>query len=169
MRKLMVLSSAALLCVAAESAAQANARPAVQINTEVTVTGCVMREADYRKLHDAGKGGVLGSGVGVGDEFVLASATPSMNTERGRRGAPGDRVEGRPAGMNGPARAGRSYTLTGPLEKNLASDVGRMVQVVGKVDKPGTANASAPAAAEDLPNITITVWHPVGDFCPASR
>jgi hypothetical protein len=172
MRKLMLLSSAALLCLAPDVFAQATAKPAVQISNEVTVTGCVMRESDYRKLHSDGRGGVLGSGVGVGDEFVLASATPSMNTNSGRRGAAGrDRVEARPVedravGTRG-AAAGRSYTLTGPLEQNLSGDVGRMVQVVGKVEK--AAGTGTTAAIEDLPNLTITVWHPVGDFCPVAK
>ena len=170
MRKLMLLSSAMLLCVAPASFAQADARPAVQINNEVTVTGCVMREIDYRTLHDAGHGGVPGSGVGVGDGFVLASAAPSMNTERGRRGGGrADRVAGRPAGESGRAAAGRSYTLAGPLVQNLAGDVGRLVQVVGTVDTSGRADAATTGAAEDLPNITIAVWHPLGDVCPASR
>ena len=100
MRKIMTCS-AAMLCLSSAAAAQ------TAPTGEVTVTGCLMREADYRKLHDEGRGGVLGSGVGVGDEFVLADATPSMNTERGRRGATrrGERVVGRPVGTGGTPRA----------------------------------------------------------------
>ena len=38
---------------------------------EIKVTGCVVSESDYRKAHDEGKGGVVGTGVGAGNEFVL--------------------------------------------------------------------------------------------------
>jgi hypothetical protein len=173
MRKLMLLASAAVAAVSSPAFAQttpspSDQKPAVQINNEVTVTGCLMRESDYRKLHDAGRGGVLGSGVGVGDEFMLVDAVPTRNTPEGRRGGQrGDRVTGRPVGVGtaGSGLAGRTYTLTGPAEKNLVSDIGRMVQVVGNVD-PGKASGEG-AAVEDLPRITISLWHPVGDYCPA--
>jgi hypothetical protein len=175
MRKLMLLGSAALLIGSSPAFAQttpaaADEKPAVQINNEITVTGCLMREAEYRKLHNAGRGGVLGSGVGVGDEFVLANAMPTRNTPEGRRGGQrGDRVTGRPVGVGTTgSAAGRNYALTGPAERNLVSDIGRMVQVVGKVENAGKA-ADADAAVEDLPRITISVWHPVGDYCPATN
>ncbi len=50
---------------------------------EVTLIGCVELERDYRARKESGKGGVLGSGVGVGNEFVLSMAKPA-----GRRGQP---------------------------------------------------------------------------------
>ena len=174
MRTLMLLGSAALLCLAPGAFAQAtpdaaaNQRPAVQINNEVTMTGCIVRESDYRKMRSDGRGGVLGSGVGVGDEFVLANATAS--TAGGRRGdARGDRVAARPIEDRGRAGGGgRNYTLTGPLEKNLVSDIGRLVQVVGKVEVVNP-DATPESPVEDLPRITITVAHAVGDFCPATK
>jgi hypothetical protein len=66
------------------------------------------------------------------------------------------------------APSGRNYALTGAAENNLISDIGRMVQVVGKVDSAGKAS-DATAAIEDLPRLTISVWHPVGDYCPATN
>jgi hypothetical protein len=176
MRKLMLVGALAMLSGAAASAQDrapaGDQKPAVQIDNEVTVTGCLMRESDYRAMHDAGRGGVLGSGVGVGDEFVLVNARPTRNTPEGRRGGRrGDTVTGRPMEAVGTAGGpgGRSYTLTGDAEKNLVSDIGRMVQVVGKVDVAGRATGGDVVAVEDLPRLTISVWHPVGDFCPSRQ
>ena len=50
---------------------------AEQPDQPVTVTGCVVREADYRKMQGAGKGGAAGTGVGVGNEFVLTRVSTS--------------------------------------------------------------------------------------------
>ena len=58
----------------------AQAAPAGQAKVElpdqsITVTGCVMREADCRRTLGAGKGGAVRTGVGVGNEFVLTRAS----------------------------------------------------------------------------------------------
>ncbi len=42
---------------------------------QTTITGCVISETDYRKMHDAGRGGVVGTGVGAGNEFILTDAS----------------------------------------------------------------------------------------------
>src|SRR5262245_9689424 len=55
------------------SGAQAGTMPTEQ----VTLTGCIQREAEYRKAHDTGRGGVAGTGVGAGNEFVLINASTS--------------------------------------------------------------------------------------------
>ena len=47
------------------------AQPSPDAAQKVTVVGCVVRETDYRKAQDAGRGGVAGTGVGAGNEFVL--------------------------------------------------------------------------------------------------
>jgi hypothetical protein len=120
---------------------------------EVAVIGCLQREADFRALTDAGRGGVLGSGVGVGNEYVLSDAVPA-DTHRNSRMRP------RPAEPNAVGTSGstRHYSLTGKLEENLLRDVGRMVEIVGTVEEP--------SESDRLPRLTINVWHPVGDFCP---
>jgi hypothetical protein len=49
-----------------------------------------MREADYRKAQDAGKGGVANTGLGVGNEFVLTNASPApAGVKRAEMGAAG--------------------------------------------------------------------------------
>src|SRR6185503_13991072 len=50
---------------------------------QVTVTGCIQREADYRKATGAGQGGVAGTGVGSANEFVLANASMSGGANTG--------------------------------------------------------------------------------------
>ena len=110
---------------------------------EVVLVGCVELEGDYRARKEAGKGGVLGTGVGVGNEFVLSSAKPGPGRNRavGTSGvAPGD------------------YELTGRLEKDFLRHVGRQVEVIGTIEK-----------GEDIDRINVTLWHPVGDYCPAAK
>ena len=79
-------------------------------DTPITVVGCLQRESDYRKMNDAGRGGVLGTGVGRGNEYVLVDSAGDCGTL-----APG----------------AAAYELTGTGEKELAEFVGRRVQITG--------------------------------------
>jgi hypothetical protein len=171
MRKLMLIPAAALLCFTPHlSAAQTadrgeKVRPqigrpvAADASGEVTLVGCVMREVDYRKLHDAGRGGVLGTGVGAGNEFVLVNAVPLSQDEAKRRAAARSAKQKMPASIGTSGAAGKTYGLTGPSEKNMVSDINRMVEVVGKVENPDV----------EMPVVAMSVWHPVGDYCPQAH
>ena len=131
--------------LAAATAAQEQKAPEQQ----VTVTGCVQSEADYRKARDAGKGGVAGTGVGADNEFVLVNASP----------APGAAA---PTGTSGSASGtvtGVAYELTGPNEGKLAQHVGKRVEIVGKLkaselgpagNPTGGATAGKPPAGVDV-------------------
>ena len=141
--------------------AQDAAAPAATAN-EVTVIGCLQREADFRAINNSGRGGVLGSGVGVNDEYVLADARPA-DTNRNSRMRPRAAAPSAPgavgtSGTSGTSDSARHYSLTGTLEDNLLRDVGRLVEIVGTVEES--------TESERLPRLTISVWHPVGDFCP---
>ena len=130
--------------------------------TEVTLVGCVEFEQDYRKRMVAGRGGVLGSGVGATDEFVLTNVRPAdaAHAAAGTSGARGNKPE--------LGAGGGVYTLTGDQEKNLKRDVGRQVEVVGKIENAGKRSTGADVTdISDLPRIAISTWHTVGDFCPA--
>ena len=116
----------------------AGAKPA-----EITLVGCVDMEKDYRARKEAGRGGVLGTGVGVGNEFVLSNARPA----RGRRGAA--------AGGSGVA----DYEVTGRLERDFLRHVGRQVEVIGTLE----------TNADGLARINVTLWHPVDDYCPSAK
>lgn len=150
---------------------------------EVTVVGCVELESDYRRRTDAGRGGLLGTGIGTANEFVLVDARPAPPelTPSGPVGTTGDadadrhteQADARGARDTADGAVGTSggsdvFTLTGDQEQDLARAVGRQVHIVGVIENP----ESEPGAAErvrDLPRIDITVWHPVNDFCPAPQ
>lgn len=116
------------------------AKPAAADQT-VTLTGCIQREADFRKARDAGKGGVAGTGVGAGNEFVLvASASP----------APGAPAAPAATGTSGSAMA---YELTGANEGQAAQFVGQRVEIMGRVkagDPAGGPTAGKPPAGVDV-------------------
>jgi hypothetical protein len=106
---------------------------------KITVTGCVQREADYRKAQDKGRGGVAGTGVGAGDEFVLTNASASGEA-------------------NSAAGAGVAYELTGANEKLAAGHVGHRVEISGTLKAAamgaggptGGATAGAPPRGVDV-------------------
>jgi len=124
--------------------AQPSARPSS--DQEITVTGCVIPEADYRSAKDAGKGGAAGTGAGVGNEFILAQAAPASAADPAT-----------PTGTSG--SASMAYELTGPNEGQVSQFVGRRVEIKGKVKaaetnaagRPtGGATAGAPPAGVDV-------------------
>jgi hypothetical protein len=142
--------------LAQSPAAQAQPQP------PVTLVGCVEFEQDYRKRMAAGRGGVLGTGVGATDEFVLTNARPA-SAEVGTSGR-----AGRGRSTANPGAGGGVYSLTGSQEQNLKRDVGRQVQVIGVIENAGKPSTGAELTdISDLPRIAITSWHPVNDFCPA--
>jgi hypothetical protein len=113
---------------------------------EVTAIGCLELERDYRARTD-GSRGALGTGVGVGDEFVLSGVTP----------APG---QTQAIAVSG------DYRLTGKLEDEMLRQVGRKVEVVGKVKSDATTGPQS-GKASDLPSLDVSLWHTYDDFCPA--
>ncbi len=161
----LAVSGAAGVLSAQNPTAPAAARGRVgvaPVPNEVTVIGCVELETDYRKRMTAGRGGVLGSGVGAADEFVITNIRPSASDSP--RGTAGGGSRGAAA-----TSGGGVYSLTGPLEANLKREINRQVQVVGVIENAGKSSTGADAKdISDLPRIVITTWHPVADFCPGS-
>jgi hypothetical protein len=99
---------------------------------QVTVTGCILREADYRKARDAGRGGVANTGVGAGNEFILAEASmPGA-------GATSTRGVGAPAAA---ATTGgtAAYELSGRDESKAEQYVGKRVEIAGMLKAAETA------------------------------
>ena len=84
--------------------------------TPVSLTGCIQREADYRRQHGSGKGGFLGFGGGLGNEYVLINASPYPR--RGSRDC-------------ATASGGEAYELTGSEEGDLKPFVGQRVAITG--------------------------------------
>jgi len=113
--------------------------PSPQVNSaagdqQVTVSGCIQREADYRKATGAGRGGAAATGVGVGNEFVLAQAMMSPASAAGAATATGT------AGTN------TAFELTGPNEGQAATHVGKHVEIIGKM-KASSTNPGGPTAS----------------------
>ena len=115
-----VALAAAPLVTAPLTSAQTGGATAPQTATgmkgdqAITVTGCVQRESEYRKAQDKGRGGVVGTGVGVDNEFVLTN----MSAE----GAEAAKVK---------IAADTAYELTGANEKMAGPHVGHRVQITG--------------------------------------
>jgi hypothetical protein len=106
----------------------------------VTVTGCITHESDYRRSADAGRGGPAGTGIGVGNEFVLTNA---MMASASSSSTP-------PAGAAAPAatgtsgRTGTAYELTGSSESKAASFVGKRVEITGMLKAETVGATGAP-------------------------
>ena len=98
---------------------------------EVTITGCVQKEDDYRAANNLGKGGAAGTGVGSSDEFILIGATITP------AGAVGT------SGTTPPAAAPMAFELSGPNEEKVAEFVGKRVEIIGKL-KPAEMGAAGP-------------------------
>ena len=113
--------------------------PAVaQSNDEVRITGCVQWEKDYRRDRNEGRGGALGTGIGVGNEFVLSKVKP----EGGRHAT--------------------AYSITGDREKELGRRIGQQIVVIGVIEDEGKRDSER---FGDLPRIRMTAWVPVKDAC----
>lgn len=131
---LVVAFAAAPQSAAADDSKQSYKQPAMP----VTLVGCLQREIDYRHAHHSGKGGKLGGGAGLGDEYVLVNA---------REIKPGTAV---PAAINcsSDTTTGEAYELTGGHEKSVKPFLGRFVEVSGKMKKAkvtvGTTGTSRP-------------------------
>ncbi|HVG56129.1 MAG TPA: hypothetical protein VM846_16935 [Vicinamibacterales bacterium] len=138
---------------------------------QVTVSGCIQRETDYRRARDAGRGGVAGTGLGAGNEFVL------MNTAMIPASAP---AGGAAAGTSG---AGMAYELTGANEKQASQFIGQRVEISGtlkaaEVTASGRATGGATAgkppegidvAGQDLKlrELEVTSIKKTSGTCPA--
>lgn len=106
----------------------------------ITLVGCLQRESDYRRQNDAGRGGVIGTGLGLGNEYVLINAS--------RAGSAGTAVDCSTATAN----IGEAYELTGDREKDLEPFVGRRVEIAGMlkeadIDDDDAVGTSGTAAA----------------------
>lgn len=139
------IAGAAQPPAAGSSAPPSGAAAAAQERTApeqtVTVSGCIQREADFRQARDAGRGGVAGTGVGVGNEFVLANA---MMASGSPSGASGKTPSGTPGATTGTSAAGNAFELTGPNEGQAAQYVGKRVEIAGKLKAAETSPSGAP-------------------------
>jgi hypothetical protein len=123
--------AAALVAQSPQGAAQSPTATGTAQEQQITLVGCVQREADYRRSQDAGKGGVAGTGVGAGNEFVLVNASASKSP-----------TPGATAGTSGSIPA--AYELTGPNEGQAGTYVGKRVEITGKLKAAETSASGRP-------------------------
>jgi hypothetical protein len=109
---------------------------------QVTLVGCVQREADYRKAADAGKGGAAGTGVGVGNEFVLINASMSSGSGSSAQAGTSTGTSGAATGTSG--TAANAYELTGSNESQAEKYVGKRVEIMGMLKPAETTASGAP-------------------------
>lgn len=130
-----------------------------QQETPITLIGCVQRESDYRQQRGSGRGGPVGTGAGLGNEFVLVNAM---------------KVGGTPAATTSdtpcPATTatGDAYELTGSRESELEAFVGRRIEITGtlkRAETVGTTGAGTPKPSGgvdplgqdlELPEVNVT-------------
>jgi hypothetical protein len=170
--------------VGAQQSAQPQTQPGAGTRTDqqVTITGCVQREADYRKSQDAGRGGVAGTGVGAANEFVLTDASATSSATGARAGTESSGA----TGTTGTAAAGaKAYELTGPNEGQASQYVGRRVEIRGKLkagdttaggQPTGGATAGQPPAGVDvmskdlqLQELEVTSVREASGTCPPMK
>jgi hypothetical protein len=133
-----------------------------ETGTQVTMTGCIARESE----HTNARGGVLGTGVGAANEFVLADATTgrsgaaanaqiasgvsgptSTGSTAGATGTSGTATAGATNTTTARTTGGAAYGLTGNRESELALYVGKRVEIVGTLDANARTDASATVGA----------------------
>ncbi|MGH9312709.1 MAG: hypothetical protein ACRD1S_05875 [Vicinamibacterales bacterium] len=136
------------------TSSQPTAQPAAQPEQQITLVGCVQSEADYRRAKNLGGGGAAGTGVGVGNEFVLVNASASTASSS----TPTTGTAGTAGTAGAPTATGDAYELTGKNEGQVSQFVGRRVEIVGKLKAAevgaagptGGATAGAPPSGVDV-------------------
>jgi hypothetical protein len=108
------VTAAALMC--AVQVTPSRAQELEIEDTPISLVGCVMREIDYRRQVDANRGGFLGLGGGLGDEYMLVNATRGTTAPDGDCATPAD---------------GEAFELTGSGEETVEAFLGQRVVLTG--------------------------------------
>lgn len=144
----------------AQTAGQAQVPQGHDAAQQVTIVACVQREADYRRANNLGRGGAVGTGVGVDNEFVLinASMTPGAGGAPGTATGTATGTAGTTAGGTAAAGASQAFEVSGENEGQLQQYVGKRVEIVGKLKAAetgptgttGGATAGTPPTGVDI-------------------
>ena len=134
--------AAVLWCAVAfaQSTQQATPQPAGDADeTPISLVGCVQREADYRRANDSGRGGVAGTGLGRGNEYVLINASRMDSSGTAQ-----------PASANCSSDAtAEAYELTGSREPELERFVGQVVHINGMLKEADVETVGTTGAASN--------------------
>jgi hypothetical protein len=91
-----------------------------QTEQQITLVGCIQREAEYRQANQGGRGGTMGTGIGAGNEFVLINASSGSGSQTAMSGSAGEAS----GTMTGSATAGTSGTATSGTASTTGSATG---------------------------------------------
>lgn len=142
-RVLPVLAAAVLCTTASAQTTPQSTTPQTSARAEqVRLVGCIQTESDYRRAHDKGRGGAVGTGIGVGNEFILTNASMAEQGLSPKSAA-----------------ADTAYELTGANEGSVKDFVGKRVEITGTLEPAemtpggtptGGATAGKPPSGIDL-------------------
>lgn len=156
---------------------------------QITLTGCVQSEEEYRRVASGGQRGALGSGGVSRDEFVLVDAvsSPAGDDGVGTSGKAGDKT-GKPAESHDSSPTGAAsktpssgvaYRLAGSGEAQAGRLAGKRVEITGKIEAAGATRTGHDGASPTgmvavdskdllLGEIDVTSVREVGGTCPAN-
>lgn len=165
----LTCATAAFAQTSQQTPTQAAAQADTQRETSITLVGCIQREADYRRQQASGRGGVAGTGAGLGNEFVLVNAS-TVTGPTGTAASAGTSTPGATAGTPPPSGAdpcatpgtGEAYELTGSRERELERFVGRRVEITGMLKRAETESGTAGTAGTGT-------GKPTGGFDPMGQ
>jgi len=123
---------------------KATSRAKEATSTQMTVVGCLIKEADYRQAHGLGKGGL--GGMRTGSDVVLVDAKIVAAGETAT--APAGVAAGAGCSEQG---TGQAYRMAGKQEGALKPLAGRYVVITGKFEHAHDARAAAGETATHLP------------------
>ena len=162
----LIFVVAAFAQTTGQTPAQTPGQAASQTETPITLVGCLQREADYRRAQSSGRGGVVGTGAGLTNEFILvnastatgtpgsvaakdatgtagAAATPGTATPPATTPADTPAPSGTSADCSTATASGEAYELTGSRERELEKFVGRRIEITGTLKPAATASDTA--------------------------
>ena len=130
------------MAASAKPTGQASGDARHQEKTQITLVGCLQREADYRKEHKSGRGGPVATGLGLKNEYVLVNAYPADSGVNATVNCSGNGI-------------GEAYELTGKREGDLEKFVGHPVEITGmlkraRIDQSGKATGGFDPIRQDL-------------------
>jgi hypothetical protein len=120
------------------AAAAASAQEPVINQTEVALVGCIENEKAYRTR--------------TGGETIGLSQSDMVLTQS--KAAPGSTT---------PVDLGGDFVLTGRLESQLSTEVGRPVEIVGFVEDLATHDAAMNPTA--VRRLFVRLWQPAAGVC----
>ena len=127
MGKVAVVTAAACM-LSIPAFAQSNKTPSSKAQKQsMTLTGCLVGEADYRKAHNEGKS--YFNNADLNDEFVLIEGSGSCTA----------------------SADGKAYRMTGKREKELKPFVGHRIEITGSFEEKRDAQIAAGEKNAKLP------------------